>query len=141
MVALMVSAVGRIDDKAYKISKLMTPFLRLADYLGEDDGAIECEHPEQERWTKRIGVNHLEKGSDKKRFQTATASFSTCVLFKAVLEGTRVIHLCSTLWKFRTTGLITSVTLVFLMSITDCRRERFERRTGNRILNSSGSHK
>ena len=46
---------------------------------------------------------------------TVTASFSTCVLSKATLEGTKLILHCKITWTFRTIGLFIFITLVLLM--------------------------
>ena len=45
---------------------------------------------------------------------TLTVPFFTCVQFKATLQETKLIYLCKIMWKFRTTGLISSITLVLL---------------------------
>ena len=109
-------------------------------YPREDDGAIAWrkllpmfhrEHPVVEKWKKKTWPNHLEKETITKDFSIALAptnSFSSCVLFKAFLEGTKLIHLCRTIWKFRAIGLIISITSVLFMtailwSIQECSQD------------------
>ena len=82
------------------------------------------------------------------RFQyclDSNGTFCTCVLSKATLEETKLIHLCRTMWNSRATGLHLSrwfsPVVQFYGSVTsDCRRERFNRRTANHTLHRSGSH-
>ena len=102
-------AVGNIDEDSFKISK-KTRLLRHQGHPRESDGAIEwrrllpkfCrDHTVAPQWTTQKWIDHLQRGSDTKRFQyglvtrkdvsvawTLTATFSTCVLSKATLEGT-----------------------------------------------------
>ena len=55
-----ISAVGKIDDNSYKISKLMTRLLRHQGYLREDDGTIE--------WRKFLPLFYREHCLDPNGF-------------------------------------------------------------------------
>ena len=75
-----------------------TIILRHEGYLREDDGAIEWEkwlpvvhreHPEVQNWTKQMWIDHLEKGSNEKRFQYCLESSGNILNMRAIQGHSR----------------------------------------------------
>ena len=70
--------VQNIESVDCKISTQMTGLPRHQGYLREDDGSMAWrrllplfyrDHPDAPKWKKQMWIDHLQRGSDKKRFQ------------------------------------------------------------------------
>ena len=144
-----ISAVPQVmDDNCRRISKIMTRIVGHDGYPREDDGAIEWrklllvfhrEHPEAKKWTGLLGEGKQQE------------IISILLGFKWTIQGhsggnkvdlslqdnVEVPHN----WTEFIYHVGSSYYCNFYYSIrSDCRRERFKRRTANRILHGSGPH-
>ena len=72
------------------------------------------DYPEVEKWTKHTWLNHPEEGRNKKRLQCCLDSRGHTLCMRAI-QGhsgeTESICRCRTMWKSRTLGLNTLITL------------------------------
>ena len=140
-----IPAVRRIGKYSNTISKIMTRLLRHQGDPREDEGAIEWRklllrfYPgyfDVKKWTKQTWLNHPEKGRNKNTSvllgHLRSDSFHAC-RSRPLLEETNLIYPCRRMWKSRTIGLITFITLVI-------GAVRFTTRTAIRTLHGSGSH-
>ena len=108
------------------------------------------ERPGLKKWTEQTWLNYLEKRSNEKRFQYCSDSSGRIQYMRAIhghsgrskdeislQDNVKIPYNCIqksvSRWFFPLLQLCFSIR-------SDCRRERFKRRTTNRILHSSGSH-
>ena len=106
-------------------------------------------HGESRRERQEMDESGIAGSSSTKevtRKDFSIAWIQTCVPSKVVLEEPKIILHCCTMYKFRTNGVSTVITLVvplcsFHCSIgIDCRGKRCKRRKTNRILHCPAFH-
>ena len=89
-----------IDDNCWQVSEAIDWRKLLYKFYREDPGS--------KKWTEQAWLTYLEKGSNNEKISiawTSTETFCACAPSKAILEETKLINHCRTMWKSRSIGL------------------------------------